>query len=48
MIEAYLREDEDGDGITQDEEEEDTSEVSLHAITSKDPTETMKTCGRIG
>jgi hypothetical protein len=47
MIEAYLREDEDGDGITQDEEE-DTPEISLHAITIKDPTETMKTYGRIG
>jgi hypothetical protein len=48
MIEAYLREDGDGDGIAQDAEEVDTPEVSLNAITGKDPTETMKTYGRIG
>jgi hypothetical protein len=45
IIEAYLIEDIDGDGIAQ---EEDTPEISLHAITGKDPTETMKTYGRIG
>jgi len=48
MIEAYLREDGDGDGIAQDAEEVDTPEVSLHSITGKDPKETMKTYGRIG
>jgi hypothetical protein len=48
MIEAYLREDVDWDGITQEAEEEDTTEISLHAITNKDLTETMKTYGRIG
>jgi hypothetical protein len=48
MSEADLREDGDGDGIAQDAEEVDTPEVSLHAITGKDPTETMKTNGRIG
>jgi hypothetical protein len=47
MIETYLREDGDGDGIAQDAEEVDTPEVSLHAITDKDPIETM-TYGRIG
>lgn len=46
MIEAYLREDVDGDGIA--EEAEDTPKISLHAITGKDPTKTMKTYGRIG
>jgi hypothetical protein len=45
MIEAYLRE-EDGDGISQ--EEEDTPEISLHAITGKDNPETIKVNGRIG
>jgi len=48
MIEVYLREDGDGDGIAQDAEEVYTLEVSLHAITGKDPTETMKTYERIG
>jgi len=48
VIEANLREDVDWDGITQEAEEEDTTEISLHAITNKDPTETMKTYGRIG
>jgi hypothetical protein len=43
-----LREDEDGDGIAQDASEEDTPEISLPAITGKDPTVTMKTYGRIG
>jgi hypothetical protein len=43
MIEAYLREDVDGDGIAQEAEEEDTPKISLHAITGKDPTKTMKT-----
>jgi hypothetical protein len=41
MIEVYMREDEDKDVMTQDEEEEDTLEISLHAITGKDPTKTM-------
>jgi hypothetical protein len=35
MIEAYLGEDEDGDVMTQDEEEVDTPKISLHAITVK-------------
>jgi hypothetical protein len=48
MIKAYLREDVDGDGIAHEAEEEDTPEISLHAITGKDPTETMKTYGGIG
>jgi hypothetical protein len=38
MIDTYLREDVDGDRIAQDAEEEDTLEISLHAITGKDPT----------
>jgi len=37
MIDTYLREDVDGDRIAQDAEE-DTLEISLHAITGKDPT----------
>jgi len=48
MIEAYLREDEDGDVMAQDEEEEDTLEISLHAITGKDAPDTIKVYGRIG
>jgi len=36
MIDTYLREDVDGDRIAQDAE--DTLEISLHAITGKDPT----------
>jgi hypothetical protein len=47
MIEAYLGEDEEGDVITQDEED-DTLEMSLHAITGKDTPETMKIYGRFG
>jgi hypothetical protein len=36
MIEAYFEEDEDGDVMTQDEDEDDTLEISLHAIAGKD------------
>jgi len=48
---AYMREDEDGDVMTPDEEEDGTPKISLHAITAitgNGPTETMKTYGRIG
>jgi hypothetical protein len=46
-----MREDEDGDVMTPDEEEDGTPEISLHAITAitgNGPIETMKTYGRIG
>jgi hypothetical protein len=46
MIEAYLEEDEDRD-VMHDEEEDDTPDISLHAITSKGTLETMKIYGRI-
>jgi hypothetical protein len=48
MIEAYLREEEDGEEITQVQEEEVIPEISLHAMTRKDNPETMKIYGRIG
>jgi len=48
MIEAYLREEEDGEEIAQVEEEEVIPEISLHAMTGKDNPETMKIYGRIG
>jgi hypothetical protein len=50
LIEAYKREDNDGDGvITKEEEEgEDSPKISLHAITGRDASDTIKVYGQIG